>query len=59
MSGGDFTLVGGFWVGNSVDIEPECSISGDINCDGEVDSEDIFILLAAWGECARLCGLRS
>lgn len=53
MSGGNFTLTGGFWAGGAVDIEPECPIPGDLNCDSVVDTEDLFILLAAWGQCAE------
>jgi len=53
MSGGDFTLVGGFWAGGAiVDDEPDCSIPADLNCDGVVDGADLLILLSAWGACA-------
>lgn len=31
-------------------VSPE--ISGDLNGDGNVDAEDLFLLLAAWGVCA-------
>lgn len=50
MTGGDYELAGGFWTGGA-DVEPECPIVGDLNCDQTVDSQDLFILLAAWGEC--------
>lgn len=33
------------------DCDPECE-PVDLNCDSIVDSEDLFILLSQWGECA-------
>jgi hypothetical protein len=52
MSGGSFDLAGGFWSSFAIDVEPECPIPGDLNCDGVVDGADLLILLSAWGQCA-------
>jgi len=51
MSGGNFTLVGGFWACPASPSEPKCPTPGDLNCDGVVDGADLLILLSAWGEC--------
>lgn len=51
MSGGGFTLTGGFWPAADV-----CTLLGDLNLDGRIDGEDIqfFVncLLAGSGACA-------
>lgn len=49
MSGGDFTLAGGFWSGSTEPSTPTCL--GDINNDGAVDVSDLLVLLGAWGSC--------
>jgi hypothetical protein len=43
MSGGSFTLVGGFWVGAGA---PPCP--ADFNLDGTVNTQDFFDFLAAF-----------
>lgn len=32
--------------------EDNCTLPGDINCDGNVDGLDMLILLGAWGDCS-------
>lgn len=43
LSGGSFTLTGGFWNGTIVPCP------GDLNGDGHVDGADLGFLLGAWG----------
>lgn len=45
MSGGTFTLTGGFWAGAS---DP-CSLLADLDHDGDVDLQDMAFLLANFG----------
>jgi hypothetical protein len=49
MSGGGFTLAGGFWSGSTEPSTPPCL--GDINSDGVIDVSDLLVLLGAWGSC--------
>ncbi len=49
MSGGGYSLDGGFEVGNN---NPGVTCLGDINVDGRVDSLDLTMILAAWGDCS-------
>ncbi len=49
MSGGEYTLAGGFWSGGTP--EPDCPLLGDLNCDGVIDVSDLLILLGEWGDC--------
>jgi hypothetical protein len=51
MSGGEYTLAGGFWVASAPASEPPCPLPGDINCDGVVDDFDLLLLMEAWGPC--------
>ncbi len=54
MSGGNFTLVGGFWAGGSI---PQINCPGDTVTsatfspppDGQIDAADLAFLLGAWG----------
>src|SRR5262249_28982361 len=51
MSGGQFTLTGGFWPAAA----PGCTLPGDINLDGHVDGDDVqpFVncLIGGGGSC--------
>ena len=47
MSGGPFTLSGGFW--NTGDDGLPCP--GDLDGSGDVDFSDLLAVLAAWGAC--------
>jgi len=49
MSGGDFELSGGFWVGGAEVTPPPCP--ADVDHDGEVSFNDLLAVLAAWGAC--------
>jgi hypothetical protein len=54
MSGGSFTLTGGFWVGFSAGGPTPCD--PDVNCDGNVDQDDIDCLAqAVAGNPSCLC----
>lgn len=46
MSGGEFTIFGGFWVGGDVAVPP---CPGDLDKSGAVGVPDLLILLGAWG----------
>jgi hypothetical protein len=48
MTGGDFTIVGGFWLA----FTPACL--GDVNCDGVVDFDDINPFVAATAGLTRI-----
>ena len=51
MSGGTFTLAGGFWsIGGDATPCP-----ADIDGSGEVDFSDLLAILAAWGPCGETC----
>ena len=45
MSGGTFTLTGGFWAGAS----NPCSLLADLDSDGDVDLQDLANLLGHFG----------
>lgn len=45
MSGGSFTLTGGFWAGAST----PCDLIADLDHDGDVDLQDLAFLLANFG----------
>jgi hypothetical protein len=47
MTGGDFTLVGGFWAAVTSGAPLGCL--GDISNDGTVDAIDLGLLLGNWG----------
>ncbi len=49
LTGGDFTLTGGFWPA----AVPACL--GDCNCDGVIDFNDINALVAALSDPAGVC----
>ncbi|MDX2131029.1 MAG: hypothetical protein SFY69_03120 [Planctomycetota bacterium] len=54
MSGGSFTLTGGFWVGGSNGGPAPCD--PDVNCDGNVDQDDVACLVqAVAGEGSCIC----
>ena len=48
MTGGGFSLTGGFW---TVETPPGCR--GDMNCDGRIDFADIdpFVAVLSGGTC--------
>ncbi len=46
MSGGQFTLIGGFWAGAA---SVPCDLPGDLEGDGDVDITDLATLLAHFG----------
>lgn len=46
MTGGQFTLVGGFWAGTSA---APCALTGDLDGDGDVDISDLATLLGHFG----------
>lgn len=48
LSGGAFTLAGGFWAGGDISTP---GVLGDLTGDGMVDGADLAILLGAWGAC--------
>lgn len=48
MSGGSFTLQGGFWNAGRP-ATPSCP--GDVDGDGFVDVDDMIAVLGAWGPC--------
>ncbi|UCD76175.1 MAG: hypothetical protein JSV91_04480 [Phycisphaerales bacterium] len=48
MTGGDFTITGGFWAGSPPPGEP---CPADVNDDGKVNIDDLFQILGAWGTC--------
>lgn len=50
MSGGDFSLTGGFW--SAADVVPMPTCLGDLNSDGSVNVSDLLMLLSQWGFCA-------
>src|SRR5262245_18680031 len=45
MSGGTFTLTGGFWAGAAA----PCDLLADVDHDGDVDLQDMAFLLAHFG----------
>ena len=47
MSGGSFTLTGGFWAG-ATGGNP-CNLLGDIDSDNDVDIQDLAFLLSSFG----------
>ena len=51
MAGEMCTNLGGTWTeaGSCDDCPPTCA--GDINADGEIDIEDLLIMIASWGVC--------
>lgn len=46
LSGGGLTLSGGFWVAA---VANPCTLSGDVDSDGDVDLTDLSTLLANFG----------
>lgn len=46
MTGGQFTLVGGFWAGAT---GTPCDLTGDLDGDGDVDISDLATLLGHFG----------
>lgn len=46
MTGGQFTLVGGFWAGAT---GTPCDLAGDLDRDGDVDITDLATLLGHFG----------
>lgn len=50
MTGGNFTVNGGFWPG-ATGVE---FCLGDIDQDDEIDFQDLLILLNGWGPCPAL-----
>ena len=47
MTGGAFTVTGGFWAG----VTAGATCSGDVDGNGTVDFDDVLRVLAAWGAC--------
>ena len=45
MSGGAYTLSGGFWIGQ----EAPCALDADLDIDGDVDLADLATLLSHFG----------
>lgn len=55
MSGGTYTVVGGFWVVADSTPPPACACPGDMNIDGQKDGRDIqdfATCLVSGGDCA-------
>ncbi len=60
MSGGAYTVVGGFWVASQATEQCGGTLLGDSNCDGVIDNGDIDCFVAAlldlsgdlWHGCA-------
>jgi hypothetical protein len=50
LSGGAFTLVGGFWPGVG-EANPSCE--GDADNSGAVDVDDLIAVILGWGGCAN------
>lgn len=48
LSGGSYTLTGGFWAG-------VCVCLADLNADCEIEAADLAMLLGAWGPCPEPC----
>ncbi|MDY7107006.1 MAG: dockerin type I domain-containing protein [Planctomycetota bacterium] len=49
---GDFTMIGGQLANRIAFLRPASSdMPGDVDGDGEVDTSDLLLLLAAWGDC--------
>ena len=48
MTGGDFTITGGFWAGSP---SPGDTCPADVNNDNQVNIDDLFQILGAWGAC--------
>lgn len=46
MTGGNFTLTGGFWAGA---LAAPCVLTGDLNNDGAVSLSDLTVLLSNFG----------
>ncbi|MCH9033051.1 MAG: hypothetical protein IID42_00930 [Planctomycetes bacterium] len=49
MTGGKFTLLGGFWPG--VGSAPGAPCPADLDGSGDVGVKDLLILLGVWGSC--------
>lgn len=52
MTGGSFSLAGGFWPG----IGSTCSMPGDMNLDGHVDGDDVKLFINCVISGAGSCG---
>ncbi|MBX3356309.1 MAG: hypothetical protein KF724_11505 [Phycisphaeraceae bacterium] len=49
MSGGGYTLTGGYWAGVTAAPAPPCP--ADLTGDGVVNGADIALVLGSWGPC--------
>ena len=51
MTGGSFSLTGGFWSGAAA--VPQCE--GDTNSSGAVNVDDLLTVITSWGACPLPC----